>query len=132
LRYFLRLALALHGNEWGLLRPEEESVSTTSSKTLLVTLLLSALLGTVSAQDKRSIKQRGNPAYPELAKKMNVQGTVKVEVMVAANGSVKSAKALGGHPLLIDAAVNAAKQMKFEPAPAETREEIPFNFTLNN
>jgi membrane protein involved in colicin uptake len=51
--------------------------------------------------------------------------------MVAANGVVKSAKALGGHPLLIEAAVNAAKQMKFEPAAGDTREEIPFNFTLN-
>jgi TonB family protein len=119
-------------------------VSTLVIKTLFVTSLLFFLPAGVAgqekekssqekaAQEKRSIKQRGNPTYPELAKKMNVQGTVKIEVMVAANGSVKSAKALGGHPLLIDAAVNAAKQMKFDPASSETREEIPFNFTLNN
>ena len=107
-------------------------MSTKLLKTLLVLGILTSLPGTASAQEKRVIKQRGNAVYPELAKRMNVQGTVKVEVMVLANGVVKSAKALGGHPLLIDAAVNAAKQMKFEPAAGETREEIPFNFTLNN
>jgi hypothetical protein len=50
---------------------------------------------------------------------------------VLPNGAVKSAKAIGGHPLLIDAAVNAAKNFKFETAAAETKEEIPFNFSLN-
>jgi TonB family protein len=107
-------------------------VTTTLLKTLLVLGILVSLPGVASAQEKRAIKQRGNAVYPELAKKMNVQGTVKVEVMVAANGAVRSAKALGGHPLLIDAAVNAAKQMKFEPAAGETREEIPFNFKISN
>ena len=106
-------------------------MSKTYLKTFFVLGLMASLSGLAFAQEKRTIKQRGNPSYPELAKKMNVQGTVKVEVMVAANGVVKSAKALGGHPLLIEAAVNAAKQMKFEPAAGDTREEIPFNFTLN-
>jgi len=106
-------------------------VSQAFLKTLFVTGLL-VCASTLVYAEKRTIKQRGNATYPELAKKMNVQGTVKIEVMVAANGTVKSAKALGGHPLLIDAAMNAARQMKFEPAASETREEIPFNFTLNN
>ncbi len=83
------------------------------------------------AQDGgRSRKSVGKPVYPELAKKMNISGTVKVEVVVTPAGSVRSAKALGGHPLLIEAAVTAAKQSKFEAGPDETTEVIPFQFTL--
>jgi TonB family protein len=101
-------------------------------KALVVLGLLMCVSVIGSAQDKRSVKQRGAVSYPDLAKKMNVQGVVKVEVVVLPSGAVKSAKAIGGHPLLIDAAVNAAKNFKFEPAAAETKEEIPFNFSLNN
>jgi len=76
----------------------------------------------------REVKSKVTPAFPELAKRMNVSGVVKVEVTVAPNGSVKSAKAIGGHPLLIDAAVTAAKNFKYEAAPAETKEMIEFKF----
>jgi membrane protein involved in colicin uptake len=62
---------------------------------------------------------------------MNVNGAVKVELTVLANGSVKSAKAIGGHPLLIDAAVNAAKQFKYE-AGDETKEIVEFKFNSSN
>jgi hypothetical protein len=44
---------------------------------------------------------------------------------------VKSAKAIGGHPLLIDAALTAAKNSKFEPAAEETKELITYNFNNN-
>jgi TonB family protein len=101
-------------------------------KALVILGLLMCVSAIGSAQEKRAIKQRGAVSYPDLAKKMNVQGVVKVEVVVLPNGIVKSAKAIGGHPLLIDAAVNAAKNFKFETASAETKEEIPFNFALNN
>jgi TonB family protein len=106
-------------------------VSRILTKTLFVVGLLASLSAFGAAQEKRSVKQRGAVSYPDLAKKMNVQGTVKVEVLVLPSGAVRAAKAIGGHPLLIDAAVNAAKNFKFEPAAAETKEEIPFNFTLN-
>jgi TonB family protein len=101
-------------------------------KALVVLGLLMCISALGAAQEKRTIKQRGAVSYPDLAKKMNVQGIVKVEVLVLPNGAVKSAKAIGGHPLLIDAAVNAAKNFKYEPAAAETKEEIPFNFSLNS
>jgi hypothetical protein len=53
-------------------------------------------------------------------------------VVVAPNGSVKSAKALGGHPLLIDAAVTAAKGFKYEAGSEETKESIEFKFGSND
>lgn len=79
------------------------------------------------AQGGRTLKNKVTPNFPELAKRMKVTGAVKVEVIVAANGSVKTAKAIGGHPLLIDAAVSAAKQFKYE-AGEETKELVEFKF----
>jgi protein TonB len=97
---------------------------------VIVLAILASLTGVTSfAQDARPIKTKVMPVYPELAKKLNVNGTVRVELVVAPNGQVKSAKAVGGHPLLIEAALSAARQLKFTPAAEETTEIVPFNFT---
>jgi TonB family protein len=98
---------------------------------LLIATLMLSLSGLAFAEG-RAPKQKVSPAYPELAKKMNVVGVVKVEVTVAPNGQVKSAKAVGGHPLLIDASVNAAKQFKYEAGPDETKEMVEFKFSGAN
>ena len=47
---------------------------------------------------------------------MSIAGTVRLAVVVAPNGTVKSSKPVGGHPLLVNAAMDAMKQWKFEPA----------------
>ena len=52
----------------------------------------------------RRAKSKVQPEYPELARKMNITGTVRIEVVVAANGTVKDAKIMGGHPVLATAA----------------------------
>lgn len=102
-----------------------------SMKTVLAVALLVTFLSGIAMADDRAVKSRVTPSYPELAKKMNVVGSVKVEVVVASTGVVKSAKAMGGHPLLIDAAVNAAKGYKYVPG-EETTEHITFNFGNSN
>jgi TonB family protein len=68
------------------------------------------------------------PDYPALARKMKIGGTVRVRVVVAANGTVKEAKVMGGHPVLADAALNAAKKWRFEPAATETTGVVEFKF----
>ncbi len=90
-----------------------------------VAILVTALIGSAFG---RAAKTKAMPVFPELAKKMSVSGVVKVEVVVEPNGVVKSAKALGGHPLLIDAAVNAAQKFRYETAAEETKETIEFRF----
>jgi protein TonB len=62
---------------------------------------------------------------------MNVSGAVKLELIVGANGQVKSVKPLGGHPLLIDAAQNAVKQWRYEPG-SEGTEVVEIRFNNNN
>jgi TonB family protein len=76
----------------------------------------------------RRAKSKVQPAYPELARKMNITGTVKVQVVVAPNGSVKDAKVMGGHPLLVNAALEAVKKWRFEPAAMESSGVIDFKF----
>jgi TonB family protein len=103
-------------------------------KWIALGLLAAAFVGVAApsalAEDRKA-KNKVSPAYPELAKKMNVSGTVKVEIVIAPNGSVKSAKALGGHPLLIESALDAVKKWKFEPASEETTQVVAFDFKAN-
>ncbi len=76
----------------------------------------------------RKVKNKVAPTYPEIARRMNISGTVKLVVVVAPNGAVKSTKVLGGHPLLVSAAEEAVKKWKFEPAPAEDSGVVEFTF----
>jgi len=76
----------------------------------------------------RRAKAKVQPSYPELARKMNITGTVKVEVVVAPNGTVKDARVVGGHPVLASAALEAAKKWRFEPSPVESSGIIDFKF----
>ena len=82
---------------------------------------------TTAAEPERKVVTRVKPAYPELARQMNVTGTVKIEVVIAANGNVKSLKPLGGHPLLIQSASEALKKWRFAPGP-ETTTIVEFQF----
>ena len=76
----------------------------------------------------RRAKTKVQPTYPELAHKMNISGIVKIEVTVAPNGSVKEARVVGGHPVLAQSALDAAKRWRFEPASAESTGIIDFKF----
>lgn len=76
----------------------------------------------------RRAKVKVQPEYPDLARKMELAGVVKIEVTVAPNGSVKSARVVGGHPVLAGAALDAARKWRFEPAPAESSGVIEFKF----
>ena len=68
------------------------------------------------------------PVYPELARKLNISGTVKVRAMVEPNGRVKSAEATGGHPLLIRSGVDAVEKWRWEPAAHDSVELVELNF----
>jgi TonB family protein len=76
----------------------------------------------------RRAKVKVQPAYPDLARKMGISGVVKVGVTVAPNGTVKEAHVIGGHPVLAQNAVDAARKWRFEPASAESSGVIEFKF----
>ena len=77
---------------------------------------------------KRKVRVMGKPQYPELAKKLNLTGVVKIEVTIGADGKVKRTHVIGGHPVLAPEAEKAALQSEFEPGPRETSEVIEFKF----
>jgi len=83
-------------------------------------------------ESKRKVKVKTTPIYPELAKRMNVSGKVKIEVVITPDGHVKSTRVVGGHPLLVQACQDAVKEWKFQPAPEETTQVVEFEFRGNN
>ncbi len=87
---------------------------------------------TSTDEGRRKVKTRVSPAYPELAKRMNVVGKVKIEVVITPEGHVKSARVVGGHPLLVQACEDAVKEWKFTPANEETTQVVEFEFHTGN
>jgi TonB family protein len=79
-------------------------------------------------EGKRKIKTKTTPTYPELARRMNVAGKVKIEVIITPDGRVKSTRVIGGHPLLVQACQDAVKEWKFVPGPEETTQVVEFDF----
>lgn len=111
-------------------------MSQRTAAVVLAALTLAVALGPIQLRAQqaqndeiaRRAKTKVQPVYPELARKMNLVGTVKIEVVVAPNGSVKDARVVGGHPVLAGAALDAAKKWRFEPASAESSGVIDFKF----
>ena len=68
------------------------------------------------------------PVYPGLAQRMSIAGAVKIEGIIAPNGTAKSAEILGGHPVLAQVAIDAFRKSKWEPASHDTKEVVIFNF----
>jgi len=81
-----------------------------------------------SGSTERKVKSKTMPAYPELARRMNVSGKVKIEVVITPDGRVKSTRVVGGHPLLVQSCQDSLKEWKFMPAPEETTQVVEFDF----
>jgi len=114
-----------------LLASQGEKVSRVTSRflsSLMGVAVLSTSLVVIGAEVQRKARVKISPQYPEIAKRMNIVGSVKLEVQIAPNGTVKTVRPLGGHPLLIDSAVSAMKQWKYE-AGDEGTEIVEFQFT---
>jgi TonB family protein len=73
------------------------------------------------------------PAYPAVARAARASGTVNVQVLIDEAGKVVSARAVSGHPLLQQAAVQAAYGARFSPTllsgqPVKVSGVITYNF----
>ena len=58
---------------------------------------------------------RVEPKYPALARQTHIQGAVVIDAVLDESGNVVEMKVVSGHPLLLQAAVDAVKQWKYEP-----------------
>jgi outer membrane biosynthesis protein TonB len=97
-------------------------------------VLLAAVSPNLVAQEQleggRKVLVRVAPQYPSLARSMKIQGTVRADVLVEPNGSMKSDDIKGGHPLLVQSVQEALHLWKWEPGLRETHEIIELKFTL--
>jgi TonB family protein len=102
----------------------------------LVLLLLSVCLrpamrgqdAAATTESGRKILRQVTPRYPDLARRMNLSGVVKVIAVVAPDGKVKAVQPVGGSPILLQAAQDAVSEWKFAPASAESKESIELHF----
>src|SRR5882672_10634043 len=74
------------------------------------------------------------PVYPILARQSRVQGIVVIEAIIDEHGNVVQEKLVSGHPLLVQAAMKAVSQRKYEatvldgePTPVDLRVEVTFH-----
>ena len=104
-------------------------------RSIVAALLLAtavAMPRPAEAQDGRKVVNRVSPVFPALARRMNVAGVVKIEATITTGGTVANTKVVGGHPLLVEAAVDALKKWKYEAAGETTTTVVEFRFTNNN
>jgi TonB family protein len=105
---------------------------TISPLVLAVVLALSLPCASAQMENKqaaaRKVTNRVAPAYPDIAKRMNLAGTVKVGVVVAPSGKVKETHVIGGNPVLVDAAIAAVQKWRFAAGPEETTELVELKF----
>jgi protein TonB len=78
---------------------------------------------------------RPMPDYPPLARMARVQGTVRLEAVISTDGRIQNLRVLAGHPLLVNAALEAVARWRYQPTllngePVEVVTEIDVNFAL--
>jgi TonB family protein len=68
------------------------------------------------------------PAYPDILKKMNVSGTVRVSVTINSDGTVKDVENRGGNAIFVDSVASAVSNWKFAPSDHPRTAEVSVTF----
>lgn len=89
------------------------------------------------AVTQASLINRVQPVYPPLARQTRVSGTVRLHAIISKDGSVQQLEVLSGHPLLVQAALDAVRQWRYRPTllngePVEVDTTIDVIFSLNS
>jgi len=78
---------------------------------------------------------RVQPMYPPLARQTRISGTVKLHAIIGKDGTVQQLNVESGHPLLVQAALDAVRQWRYQPTllngePVDVDTEIDVIFSL--
>jgi protein TonB len=78
---------------------------------------------------------RVQPVYPPLARQTRISGTVKLHAIIGKAGNVEQLQVVSGHPLLVQAALDAVRQWRYQPTllngePVDVDTEIDVIFSL--
>ena len=82
-----------------------------------------------------SLIRRVQPLYPPLARAARIQGSVVLAAVISKDGSMEGLKLISGHPMLMQAAVQAVSQWRYRPyilngEAIEVETQITVNFIL--
>jgi TonB family protein len=88
-----------------------------------------------SAAMEVNLLQRVEPVYPTLARQAHIQGDVRLQATISKTGAIENLRAVSGHPILIQAAMDAVRQWKYKPfllngEPTEAESEVIVVFRL--
>ncbi len=101
-------------------------------KSIFVMLIAAFCLfaATLLHADTRKSVKTVPPAYPAIALKMKIEGTVKLDVTIEPDGSVADVKVVSGHQLLASAAMDAVKKWRYETAESKSTQSVNVEFNL--
>ncbi|MGO9087554.1 MAG: energy transducer TonB [Candidatus Sulfotelmatobacter sp.] len=98
----------------------------------LALCLTAAFVPSSLAQKAEKVERKlivtSKPEYPELLRRAQVGGLVRLKATVLPNGAVTNIELLGGNPILAERAVTAVKKWKYAPGPAQTIEDVTVSF----
>jgi periplasmic protein TonB len=82
-----------------------------------------------------SILNQTKPVYPPLARQARIQGSVILHAIIDKDGRVAQLEVVSGHPLLVQAALDAVKQWRYKPTqlngdPVEVDTTITVTFSM--
>ncbi len=95
---------------------------------LLAPIQLSSLFAQEPAKISRKIVQRVEPKYPDFLRYGHFQARVVADATVLPNGNVSNVEIKSGNPMFAQYASEAIMKWKYAPGPAQTVEEVTFNF----
>jgi TonB family protein len=98
------------------------------AQTAALALLLAFCLP--SGAEDRAVKSRVAPVYPEIAKRMRIEGVIVMTVTVDAEGKVTDVKTISGNRTLSIAAEDAVRKWRFVPGTAGDTVQVSMNFAL--
>jgi periplasmic protein TonB len=90
----------------------------------------------VSRMMEGNLILRVQPLYPPLARQARIQGQVVLRAVISRNGAIENLQVLGGHPMLVQSAIDAVKQWRYRPyslngEAVEVETQVTVNFVLS-
>jgi TonB family protein len=77
---------------------------------------------------QRRLITRVEPEYPDALRRLNIGGTVRLQLTIGPKGNVEAVEVLGGNPILGESAAAAARQWVYSASHSRTIEELSIPF----
>jgi protein TonB len=89
----------------------------------------------LSHMSEGDLIRKVQPNYPALARSARIQGAVLLQAVIGQQGNIENLRVMSGHPMLVQAALDAVKQWAYRPymlngEPVEVETQITVNFSL--